>query len=109
MQLGKLGHEIGRIRAVGAAILVIGDDAILDAKRTAAEVGPDVQLLMDRAMTVAHRYGMTEPNRAIALIGYVVIDRTGKVLARRVDPRFGEHGDEVVKLVHEGAQASALR
>lgn len=78
---------------------MIGDYAILDAKRAAAEAGPDIQLLMDGTVSVAHRYGMKEPNRPMALVGYVVIDKRGRVLARRVDPLFGEHGDEIVEML----------
>ena len=70
------------MKAVGPVILVIGDDAILDAKRLSSEVGADVQLLMDRTVSVAHRYGMKEPDRAIALVGYVVIDRKGREIGR---------------------------
>ena len=84
---------------------MIGDDAILDAKRLATEVGPGIRLLVDRTVSVAHRYGMKDPDRAIAVAGYVVIDRAGKILVRRVDPLFGEHSDEIVTLVEAAGQA----
>lgn len=93
----KLRRDVARITAAGAATLVIGDDAILDAKRIATEVGPDIHLLMDRTVSVAHRYGMKDRDRAVT--GYVVIDRAGKILVRRVDLLFGEHSDEIVRLV----------
>ena len=86
-------------------ILVIGDDAILDAKRIATEVGPDIRLLIDRTVAVAHRYGMKDPDRAMAVAGYVIIDRAGKILVRRVDPLFGEHADEIVTLVEAAGRA----
>ena len=103
VQLQKLDSEVERMTAVGALVLVIGDDAILDAKRIAADVSPGVRLLIDRTFAVAHRYGMNEPGRPYSLAGYVVVDRRGRVLAHDVDPMFGDHRAKIARLVHEAA------
>lgn len=104
VQLGKLRHELGRIKALDAVVLAISDDRALDAKRIAAELGHEITLLTDHTRSVGFRYGMRDPERRLALTGYIIIDRAGQVRVRRLDPLFGEHTDEIVRLLAEAAK-----
>lgn len=105
-QLGKLRHELARIKALGAEVLAISDDRALEARRIAAEVGHEIAILSDQTRAVGFRYGMRDRERRLALTGYVVIDRAGTVRARRVDPLFGEHADEIMGLLSEAATSA---
>lgn len=105
-QLRKLRRELGRIRALGTEILAVSDDPPIDAKRVAAELGHEIPVLWDRTRWVGHHYGMRDPARRFTLTGYVVIDVAGKVRARRVDPLFGEHGDEILSILEQAARST---
>ncbi|MGH7553337.1 MAG: redoxin domain-containing protein [Longimicrobiales bacterium] len=101
-QLGR--RELGRIRALGAAVPAISDDPVIEAKFIAAELGHEIPILSDRTRWVGHRYGMRDPERRFALTGYVIIDSAGRVHARRLDQLFGEHGDEIANILEEAVR-----
>jgi peroxiredoxin len=106
-QLGKLRREIGRIRGLGTEVFAISDDRILDAKLIAAELGHEITILSDSSRWVGRRYGMRDSAGRGALTGYVVIDSAGIVRARRLDPLFGEHGDEILTILEAAARPKA--
>ena len=66
-------------------------------------------MLSDRTLRVIHRYGMKDPERAFVLTGHVVIDRAGRIRARKVDPLFGEHAEEIVKVLQEAPASNAVQ
>jgi hypothetical protein len=103
----QLRRELGRIRALGVEVLAISDERVIEAKRIAAELGHDITILSDRNRWVGHRYGMRDAERRFALTAYVIIDGAGRVRARRLDPRFGEHGDEIVNILEEAARSDS--
>ena len=53
-------------------------------------------------MQVIRRYGMKGERMEMADLGYVVIDREGRIRARRIDREFGDH---VERLLHDVRQA----
>lgn len=63
----------------------------------ASELGLDFPVLSDPSMSVIIRYGMKGEAMAMADMGYVLIDATGRVRIRRIDREFGEHAGEVVR------------
>jgi peroxiredoxin len=105
-QLGKLRRELGRIRTLGAEVLAISDDRVIEAKQIDAELGHEITILSDRSQWVGRRYGMRDAERRFILTGYVIIDAAGRVRARRLDPLFGEHGDEIVNILEDAARST---
>jgi peroxiredoxin len=97
VQLGKLREQMARIRATGAEVFAISNDGRENARRMAAELGDTVRVLSDPSMRVIYRYGMKGERMAMADMGYVLIDRSGVIRARTIDPRFGERGEEIVR------------
>jgi len=90
-QLGKLQAGLEELRAEGAAILAVSIDRPDEAARLARDLGLTFPILSDPRMDVIGRYGMTGGGMRMGDMGYVVIDRQGRIRARRIDREFGEH------------------
>lgn len=69
----------------------------------AVALGRGLVVLSDPSMRVIYRYGMKGENMSMADMGYVVIDRAGRVRVRKVDRKFGEHLGEIVQTLKEAA------
>ena len=50
-------------------------------------------------MRIIRQYRMTGQNMSMAYMGYVVIDRQGRVRVRKVDPQFGEHAKDILAIL----------
>ncbi len=107
-QLRKLERELDRIRTTGAAVLAITDEDALTARLRlrASEGGIHIPVLADRALWVTQQYGMKDPDTARTLTGYVIIDRAGKVRARKIEPLFGERLDEIAAALRAASSAA---
>jgi peroxiredoxin len=105
VQLGKLREQIGRIRATGAEVFAISNDDREDASRMSGELLDDIRVLSDPSMRVIYRYGMKGERMAMADMGYVLIDGSGVIRARRIDPRFGDRSDEIVRVLGDASIA----
>lgn len=103
MQLGKLRDEIGRIRETGATVLALSHDDRERARSMAVELGRTIVVLSDPSMKVIYRYGMKSDSMPMADMGYVVIDRAGRIRLRKIDLRYGEHIGEIVQALKEAA------
>lgn len=79
------------MRAGGAAVVAVSIDRPEEAGRLARDLGLTFPLLSDPRMEVIRRYGMKGGGMQMADMGYVVIGREGRILAKRIDPRFGEN------------------
>ena len=97
MQLGKLRVDVGRIRALGAEVFAISNDGPEDARRMATELGLDFPVLSNPSMDVIYRYRMKGERMAMADMGYVLIDASGRIREHRIDRRFGEHIGDLVE------------
>lgn len=106
MQLGKLRDVLGRLRETGAEVLAISNDGRPDAQRMAEALGNSMVVLSDPSMRVIYQYGMKGDRMPMADMGYVVIDRAGVIRARRIDRRFGEQADEILKVLRNSALAT---
>lgn len=73
----------------------------------AADLGPHVVVLSDPAMRVIVLYGMKAHSMAMADMGYVVIDASGRIRARRIDPEMGEHVEDILKAMRQSAAPAA--
>ena len=70
-------------------------------RRLAKELKLTFPLLSDRRMNVISAYGMKGDGMDMADMGYVVIDRTGRIRSRQIDRRFGENVGMILRAVHE--------
>lgn len=103
MQLGKLRTALGPIRETGAEVLAISNDDVHHARLMAGELGGEIVVLSDPPMRVIRRYGMNGTSMPMAEMGYVVIDRYGRIRARAIDRQFGQHADAMVQALKDAA------
>ncbi len=80
-----------KLRAAGAAVLAVSIDSQDAARGLARDLGLTFPLLSDPEMQAIRRYGMKGSGMQMADMGYVVIDRQGRIQAKRTDPRFGDN------------------
>ena len=73
------------------AVLGVSIDRPDEVGRLARDLGLTFPILSDPQMEVIRRYGMKGGGMKMADMGYVVIGRDGRVLAKRIDPRFGDN------------------
>jgi peroxiredoxin len=107
VQLGKLRSEVARIRSLEAEVMALSNDPPEDARRMATELGLDFPVLSNPSMDVIYRYRMKGERMAMADMGYVLIDKAGRIRAHRIDREFGEHAGEIVEHLERLSRASA--
>lgn len=106
MQLGKLRSDLARLRETGAQIFAISNDDRDNARRTADELKNGVTVLSDPSMRAIYLYGMKGDRMSMADMGYVVIDGRGVIRARTIDRQFGEHAEDIVRVLKTSATAT---
>jgi len=80
-------------------VLGVSIDAPSVARHTVTQVGLQFPLLSDPQMRVIQQYGMKGTDMQMAHMGYVIIDRQGRIRARRIDRQFGEHTRDMLAMV----------
>ncbi|HXK34459.1 MAG TPA: redoxin domain-containing protein [Dehalococcoidia bacterium] len=98
-QLGKLPKKVDALTAEGAAVLAISGDTTEAAARLSQELGLPFPILSDPRAAVVRAFAMYGESMGMPEMGYVVIDRQGRIRARRMDRRFGENVDTIVREV----------
>jgi len=101
-QLVKLQGRLDELSAAGAAVFAVSIDPPDAARKVAKEHRLAFPILSDPRLEVIRRYGMKGQGMEMADLGYVVIDREGRILAQRIDRDFGDH---VELLLHHLRQA----
>ena len=97
-QLVKLQRRLPEPAAAGAAVLAVSTDPPEQARQVVEQFHLSFPVLSDPRMEVIRPYGMKGDGMEMADLGYVVIDRDGRIRSRPIDPEFGEH---VELLLHE--------
>ena len=100
-QLGKLQAKAGALTAEGAAVLGVSIDAPEAAARLVKELNLPFPILSDPRMEVIRAYGMKGAGMDMADMGYVVIDKQGRVRTRQIDRRMGENVGMIVRAVRQ--------
>lgn len=100
-QLGKLPKKIEALTAEGAAVLAVSNDSSDAAARLKQDLGLSFPILSDPRMAVVRAFGMFGDSMGMPEMGYVVIDRQGRIRTRQVDRRFGENVDSIVRAVRD--------
>ena len=98
-QLGELQHHLAQFRDAGIAVLAVSGDALPLAVPMAARLGLYFPLLSDPQSRVIYQYRMLNPLTNQAHMGYVLIDASGRLRARVIDPSFGTHSEAILQRV----------
>ena len=105
-QLGKLQPKVGGLTAEGAAVLGISNDTPEAAARLVRELNLPFAILSDPRMEVIRAYGMKGEGMAMAEMGYVVIDKLGRIRTRQIDRRMGENVGMIVRALRQAKEAA---
>ena len=100
-QLGRLPKKVDAITAEGAAVLGVSGDTLAAATRLQQDLGLSFPLLADPQNKVARACGMFGAAMGMPEMGYIVIDKQGRIRTRQVDRRFGGNVDAIVRAVRE--------
>ncbi len=100
-QLGKLRPRVGELTAEGAAVLGISIDSPEEAARLTRELGLAFPVLADISMEVIRAYRMKGEGMEMADMGYVIIDKQGRIRTRQIDRRFGESVGMMVRALRQ--------
>jgi len=88
-QLVKLRPHVKELQAEGAAVFGMSLDTPAEASRLVSNLGLPFALLSDPNMVIVRDYGMYGKAMKMPEMGYVVIDREGRIRAREIDRSFG--------------------
>lgn len=105
-QLGKLPGQVDALIAEGAAVLGISGDSVEAAARLRQELGLPFAILSDPRTTVVRAFGMYGEAMGMPEMGYVVIDKQGRIRTRQVDRRFGENVGMIVRALREAKRSA---
>lgn len=100
-QLGKLRPRIGELTAEGAAVLGISRDSPEAAARLAQDLALPFPILSDVRMEVIRAYRMKGEGMEMADLGYVIIDKQGRIRTRQIDRRFGENVGMILRALRQ--------
>lgn len=103
-QLVKLPNKIDALTTTGAAVFAVSNDSTEGAARLAKELGLPFPILSDPQMGVVRAFAMYGDSMGMPEMGYVVIDKQGRIHTRQVDRRFGENLDSIVRAVRDARQ-----
>ena len=94
---------MGEIRREGASVFAVSIDTPEAQRRFGEELKLTFPLLSNPRMTVIRAYGMKGAGMDMADMGYVVVDKHGRIRTRQIDRRFGDNVGVIVRAVHEAA------
>ncbi len=100
-QLVKLQRRINEFTAEGAAVFAVSIDKPDQARKVAQEFKLGFPVLSDPAMQVIRPYGMKGDRMEMAELGYVVIDRQGRIRVTRADRAFGDHVEHILRYLRQ--------
>ena len=74
------------------------------AARLAKDLNLPFAILSDPRMEVIRAYGMKGEGMDMADMGWVVIDKQGRIRARQIDRRFGENVAAIVRALRQAKE-----
>lgn len=96
-QLVKLRPHVRELEAEGAVVLGMSMDKPSDGYQLASSLSLSFPLLSDPNMAIVGEYGMEGKQMGMPEMGYVVIDRQGRIRAQEIDRRFGENVNDILR------------
>lgn len=100
-QLVKLRPHVKKLIDEGATVFGMSMDAPEVAGRLAFDLGLDFPLLSDRNMVTVREYGFEGKGMGMPEMGYVVIDKQGRIQAQKIDRKFGENADAILRALRQ--------
>lgn len=101
VQLGKLRPKISELTAEGAAVLGISRDNPEQAAKMTRELGLPFPILSDVSTEVIRAFRMKGEGMEMAELGYVIIDKQGRIRTRQIDRRFAENVGIIVRALRQ--------
>lgn len=99
IQLGELEKSASALRAL-ADVYVINPDTVENNRKVRQLSGLSIPILLDPEYAVARAYDLRGPGRPMGgLVGFVVMDRRGRIRVQRVDIDFGVHSPQIVEIL----------
>ncbi len=99
VQLGKLYDKIEAMKDLGFEILAVSRDDKPSARLMAAMLDSKITVLSDPSMEMIRAYRMKGEGMEMADLGYVVIDVQGRIRARKIDRKFGENAQDLIRVL----------
>jgi len=99
VQLGKLYDEIEAMKTLGFEVLAVSRDDKPFARLMAAMLDSKIPVLSDPSMEMIRAYQMKGEGMEMADLGYVVIDTKGRIRARKIDRKFGENAQDLIRVL----------
>jgi len=112
-QLGELQRSGAVLDALRkeADLYVLNRDEPEASRRLKAMSGISAPVLLDRELTVARAYDfLPKPGQpmggmtGVAQMGFVIVDRKGRIRVQRADISFGSHAGQMLEIVRRLAQ-----
>lgn len=98
-QLGELARSAAALQAQ-ADVYVINPDRPEDGMRLRETIGLTFPLLLDPSFVVAKQFDLPGSGRPMGgLVGFVIMGPDGIIRVQRVDIDFGNHAEQIMKLV----------
>ena len=95
----KLQSGLSKITDEGAAVLAISIDTQPVARQLRSSLGLTFPILSDPSMEIIRAYRMKGQGMKMANMGYVIIDRMGRIRYRQIDRTFGENVELIVPVL----------
>lgn len=105
-QLVKLQQRIKEVEATGAAVFGVSIDTPEAARKLRQDLGLTFPVLSDPKMEVIRAYRMKGDGMDMGDMGYVIVDRQGKVRAQRIDRNFADNLKDVLDILGQVRAAS---
>ena len=87
------------IEGTGAAAFAVSIDRPTEARRLRQELGLTFPILSDPDMTMIRAYGMKGEGMQMADMGYVILDKAGRIRDRRIERNFGDNLASVLSIL----------
>jgi peroxiredoxin len=86
-----------------AEVVAISTDEAQELRKMDELLGGTFTLLSDPNLKVISAYQMEHQMglSTVGNMGYVIVDRNGKVKKHQVDPLFGQHADSIIQTLKE--------
>lgn len=100
-QLVKLRPHMKKLLDEGASVLGMSMDTPQQASRLALDLNLAFPILSDPNMVIVGEYGMEGKQMGMPEMGYAVIDKQGRITAQKIDRKFGENADAILRALRQ--------
>lgn len=87
------------VEGTGAAVFAVSIDPPEDARGLRRDLGLTFPILSDPDMRLIRAFGMQGEMRNMGDMGYVIIDKQGRIRTRQIDRQFGEHIGQILPTI----------